>query len=91
MRYRIPDGVLFQTVDNEAVVLHVDSGHYFGLNVVATRSWQLLAEHGTEEAVVAGLVEEFDVDETTAHKDFAQLLQDLLGRGLVVPEADAAA
>ena len=35
-------GVLFKTVSDGAVLLHVEEEIYFGLNDVGTRIWQLL-------------------------------------------------
>ena len=88
-RLRIPDDVLFQTVADESVLLDVKQGQYFGLNAAGTRMWQLLAEHGTADAVVRGIVDEFDVDAQTVQQDVDALIGDLVARGLLIPDTDA--
>ena len=43
---RIPNGVLFRQLDNEAVLLDADSGFYFTLNESGTVVWQSLSKDG---------------------------------------------
>ena len=62
-RFSVPPRVLFRNLDGEAVLLHLDSGKYFGLNEVGTRIWELLAEHRETGAVCRALLAEFDVPE----------------------------
>ncbi len=80
---QIPDDVLFQTVADEAVLLNIADNHYYGLDDVATRMWQLLAEYGTEDSVIREMLNEYDVDEATLRQDFAALVMELEQRGLV--------
>ena len=80
---QIADDVLFQTVADEAVLLNIADNHYYGLDDVATRMWQLLAEHGTEDAVIREMLDEYDVDEATLRQDFAALVTELEQRGLL--------
>lgn len=83
VQLQIAEDVLFQTVADEAVLLNIADNHYYGLDDVATRMWQLLAEHGTEEAVIEAMLAEYDVDEATLHQDFAALVTELEQRGLI--------
>ena len=39
---RIPDGILFHVLEDEVVLLNLNTGVYFGLNRLGTRIWQLL-------------------------------------------------
>lgn len=80
---QIAEDVLFQTVADEAVLLNIADNHYYGLDDVATRMWQLLAEHGDGEAVIGELLAEFEVDEATLRQDFAALVAELEQRGLI--------
>ena len=84
-RYRIPDGLMMQTVKDESVILDPDTGTYFTLNDVGTRMLQLFRDHGDIEAVVATITDEFDVDAASAHNDLQQLLNDLSTHGLAEP------
>lgn len=82
-RLQIADDVLFQTVADEAVLLNMADNHYYGLDDVATRMWQLLGEHGAEDAVIQAMLEEYDIDEATLRQDFAALVAELERRGLI--------
>ena len=80
---QIADDVLFQTVADEAVLLNIADNHYYGLDDVATRMWQLLAEHGTEGAKQVDVHVYNDVDEAPLRQDFAALVTELERRGLI--------
>ena len=80
---QIADGVLFQTVADEAVLLNINDNHYYGLDDVATRMWQLLVEHGEAEAVIQQLLEEYDIDAATLRQDFTALIAEMEQRGLI--------
>jgi len=60
-RVRVNEGVLFPELQGEAVLLHPDSGMYFGLDLVGTRMWQLIAEHERLADVAGAVVVEFEV------------------------------
>ena len=38
----VPDGVMIRELDGEAVILNVNTEHYFGLDEVGTRIWMVL-------------------------------------------------
>jgi hypothetical protein len=86
---RIPPGVLFREVHGEAVLLHLDSGEYFGLDEVATRIWQLIASGSALDSVEHALVDEFDVDRGTAARDIQQFVSTLVDRRLLTFDSDA--
>ena len=85
MRVTIPEDVAVRDLDGEAVLLHLGSGAYFGLDSVATRVWNLLAEHQSTEAVISLLLQEFEVDEERLREDLDALLTQLLTQHLLVP------
>ena len=69
-------------LDDEAVVLGLDRGLYFGLNEVATRVWELLEPPRRVEKVVATIRDEYEVDEETCRRDVTDLLERLVAEGL---------
>jgi hypothetical protein len=83
--YRVSDDVIFRELENEAVLLDLSSGRYYGLNAVGTRVWTLMAGGTTVEAIVEALAAEFDADAARIAEDVGELLADLTTRGLVVP------
>ena len=79
----IPPDVLFQELEGEAVLLNLETEHYYGLDDVGTRMWQLLAEHGDVATVVEQLIEFYDVDEANLRHDLAHLIAELAEEGLI--------
>lgn len=77
------EGVLFQQLQDEAVLLSLDSGQYFGLDPVGTRIWNLLAEGKPLADVAATIVAEYEVDRERCEADLVKLLGDLEAQGLV--------
>lgn len=85
----ISNQVLKQHLDNEIILLDLESGRYFGLQEVGVRAWDLLTESGDTDAVFATLLTEYAVDEITLRQDLDELWQGLLEAGLVVAPPDA--
>jgi len=81
-----PD-VLFQELEGEAVLLNLANEHYYGLDDVGTRIWQLLDEHGGEtELVVGQMLAEYHVDEALLRTDIANLIAGLAEASLITTE-----
>jgi hypothetical protein len=89
--FQISEGVVFRELEGEAVLLHLDSGLYFGLDRIGTRVWQLVAEHGRMEPVIDTLLEEYEVAPDVLRADVSALLDALLDKGLVLRSSDASA
>jgi hypothetical protein len=88
-----PD-VIFQDLDDGAVLFDPTKEVYFGLNRAGARIWQLLPPARTSlDEVVAALAAEYpEVSEAVLREDAAELLRDLTAQGLVkqpVPAAPA--
>ena len=79
---RSPD-VVYRVVAGEALIVDLNSGHYFGLDPVGTRVWELISEKGTVGGVLAGILGEFEVGEAQARADLERLLAELGEKGLV--------
>ena len=76
-----PD-VVFRLLDDEAVLLDLRSGTYFGLNPVGARIWQLLAEQTSLGTVLVTLQREYDVEPDALEHDLLTLVNELCVRGL---------
>jgi hypothetical protein len=83
MLIRIADEVIFRVLSDEAVILNLATTTYFGLNSVGTCLWQLIAEHGSEEKVIEAFLAEYEVEESQLRQDLANLIQQLMQKGLV--------
>lgn len=82
VRVLFKDSVLFRQLGEEAVLLDLDSQRYFGLDQVASRLWELLAEDDRLPRARATILEEFDTDAETLDRDLEAFLGQLVERGL---------
>jgi hypothetical protein len=78
----VGEQVLFRQLQNEAVLLDLKSGTYFGLNDVGARAWQLMAEHRCLSEVLDALLEEYAVERALAEHDLLALAGQLVTRKL---------
>jgi hypothetical protein len=88
MPIHIPGDIAFRDIADEAVVLNLSTGIYFGLDSVGARIWHLLAEHGSSEPVVNALLAEYDAEEGRLRRDVEALIQQLLDKGLVARDEE---
>lgn len=77
------DDVLHQELSGETVLLNLKTEHYFGLDPVGTRIWQVLGETSSAERVVQQLLTEYEVDENTLRADVERLIGELSKAGLL--------
>jgi len=82
-RAAVPSHVLIRFLDQESVLLNLETERYFGLDAVGTRMWQLVTAAATVEAALGQLVEEYDAPLDTLRTDLTNLLQHLLDNGLI--------
>lgn len=75
--------ILGAEIDADLVLLTADFS-YVGLDPVAKRVWELLAEPRTLVQLVAMLTDEFDVDRTECRRDITPFLVDLAEHELIV-------
>jgi len=83
---RIPDDVVFRVLGDEAVILNLSTGIYFGLDTVGTRMWQLISEYGSTEKAGEALLAEYEVEEGQLRRDLDLLIQQLKDKGLLITE-----
>lgn len=80
----ISEDAVFRELEGEAVIVHLDSGMYFGLDPVGTRLWQLIDAHGQLTPVFEAALGEFDVEPEVLQRDLLHLVSELEQRRLVV-------
>jgi len=71
------DGVSWQALDDEVVILDLDAAIYFTARGSAATLLMMLENDTDEERLVAGLLEEYDVDVATATLDVKSFLSTL--------------
>ncbi|MHB8168790.1 MAG: PqqD family protein [Thermoleophilia bacterium] len=82
--YLIKDSeVLFTSMGEDAVLLHIQRGDYYSLNRVGARLW-VLADGSKSITDLASLItEEFDISREQAEADIMELAEQLQKEGLV--------
>jgi hypothetical protein len=85
-RYRCAKNVHTRVFDGELVVLDLESGEYFALDLIGTALWTGLELGKTVEEIADKVVEEYDVARERALTDLATLCDELVTRRLLVHE-----
>lgn len=80
---RIPEHVLSQKLDNETVLLNVQTGSYFGLTPVASRIWELLKAGEQPKLIPDLLAAEFDASRELVESDLLAFFAMLRGKQLI--------
>lgn len=70
-------------IEDELVMVDIEAGNYFSLNVVATRIWELLENPVSFDELCANLMEEYEVSETQCRADVEAHLSKMQELGLV--------
>ena len=79
----VPANVLVRFLEQESVLLNLDTERYFGLDAVGTRMWQVATSSPSLEAALLQLAEEYDAPQETLRTDLANLVEHLLENGLI--------
>ena len=82
-RVRVNEGILFQPLHGEAVLLNLKSGIYFGLDAVGTRIWELFGKHELLSDVAQAIVNEYEVTPERCEQDLLALVGQLESQGLI--------
>ena len=82
-RVAVPDGVLISHLQEESVILNLDSERYFGLDGVGTRMLSALSTSNSIGAAYELLLQEYDVDDEVLRRDLLSLVEQLAAQGLV--------
>jgi len=80
----ISDNQVSSDLDGESVILDLDEGIYYGLDIVGTRIWDIIKEPVSVSAIISTITDEYDVTEEQCKKDVLDLLKDLHEHGLIV-------
>ncbi len=82
-KINVPDHVLLEEVDGEAVVLNLESGKYYGLDKVGARMWALITQHGQVGPAFQTLLDEYNVSEEQLLQDLLDFVNKLVTHGLL--------
>ena len=83
-RVTIPDEVLISKLQEESVILNLDSERYYGLDDVGTRFLSALTTSDSIETAYDRLSREYDVDPQVLRDDLLALVENLIDQGLLI-------
>lgn len=70
-------------IDNDVVVMQLNTGKYFSLDAGGTRIWSLLETSHTLDQLVSTLLDEFEVPAEECRRDTLAFLEHLRSWGLI--------
>jgi hypothetical protein len=85
MRYKAITEALVATLSDGAVLLNLQTKRYFSLNETGTRIWEMVQQAADEEAIVATLLRDYEVEEPMARAEVRRILDELIEAQLIVP------
>jgi len=83
MRVAVAPDVMFRTVGEESVLLHLKTETYLGLDPVGTRMWTLLTQSDSIEGAYQALLREYDVESAQLRRDLEDFIAKLIENDLV--------
>ena len=87
-RIAVAPDVMFRTVGDESVLLHLKSETYLGLDSVGTRMWTLLTESGSFQTAYETLLAEYEVDGQQLRRDLEDSVGKLVEHDLILVDSD---
>ena len=69
--------IFANAIDDEIVMASVDTEKYFGLDAVGSHIWNLIEEPKKVSELCNSLVQSFEVDDSTCHRDVLAFLETL--------------
>ncbi len=71
-------------VGNETVLLHLESGTYYGLDPMGTRIWEMLKDGLVPQAICVRIAAEFGADLAVVEADTRRFVSELKAHAIVV-------
>lgn len=75
--------ITWDEIDGETLIINAETGYYFSLDDVGSLIWSMLADGVEERDIVARIVSEYEVEESTARDDLHALVDMLAAEELV--------
>jgi hypothetical protein len=79
---RSPD-LVFSEVDDEIVMLGIETGNYYGLDKILSQMWLMIEEPGAISSIIDDLLTQYDVDRSQCEQDVFNVLNRMLKDQLI--------
>jgi hypothetical protein len=90
MRVEVAAGAIWREMENEVVILNVDTGVYYGISGAGRHIWLELVEHGSLEKAHASLQKKFEAEPDELQRDLESIVGQLVSKRIVrvISESD---
>ena len=78
----IPSNIIWNVVDDEALLLDIKTGEYFSLDPIATEIWKKLSDGQSRQEIAAALIATYGVEPDIIKADIDELITELTQAGL---------
>ena len=75
--------VIFSDLEDEMIIMDMNSGKYFGLNETGAKIWSLFDKYGDLKEVVKALCEEYEISKEKCEKEVIRFLKRLQQKDLI--------
>jgi hypothetical protein len=79
--------LLSEEVEGATIMTNIASGYYYGMEKIAQRIWQVLAQPTRVAELCAALTVEYEVEPATCERDVLEFLNVLEAEGLIYQQA----
>ena len=79
--------ILHTKLDNEVVMMSIETGEYHGANPVGNRIWELMENPVTMETLCDELVTEYNVEASVCEQETLSFLNLLLEKKLIITKS----
>ena len=76
-------GLVASDLDEKKVMMNIESGKYFGLDIIGSRIWELIEKPHRVSELVLELLKEYDVEDDNCRQDVLMFLNILYDQGLI--------
>lgn len=82
-KIKLSTHLLIREIDEDIVILNLQSKRFYGLDAIGGDIWKSLANLGSVRLSYEKLLMEYDVNPEKLHQDIEQLLSQWLEQGLI--------
>lgn len=84
-RYRHAEHISWRRVEEEAVLLNLNTSAYFSVNGVGARIWEKLGAGACPDEIQSEICREFSVEPAEAQRHVQDFIHDLCAKELLIP------
>lgn len=82
--YKVSSNAVFESFDDEVIVINMVSGSYFALDEVALGIWTLLQEQNSLQRIIEKTKQQYQGDSATIEEAIKELVGELEQEGLLI-------